>query len=257
MWHATEDLQLYAATSRGFRAGGLQPGFASPTTGQKAPTTFKADSLWSYELGERSNWLDNTLHFDVSAFLAKWTNPQTLQVVSGSSVPSSYLTNVGGVDSRGVEASLQYALPLPGLTFSSSAAYTRTITTKDFIGFDGSTVKPGTAWPFAPRWQTATTLSYATELGEWALGANATHLYIGKASNDLVKSANLGVFGYSQWNMQLSAARPSLTWLPELSFNVDNLTDKRGVANIYTGGAYTDVTYIRPRSLSLRLSGHF
>ncbi|MES2488259.1 MAG: TonB-dependent receptor [Pseudomonadota bacterium] len=257
MWHATDDLQLYATASRGFRAGGLQPGFAAPTTGQKAPTTFKADSLWSYELGERSNWLDNTLHFDVAVFLAKWTDPQTLQVVSGSSVPSSYLTNVGGVDSRGVEASLQYALPLPGLTLSASGAYTKTVTTEDFIGFDGSTVPPGTPWAFAPRWQTATTLSYAVEAGEWALGTNVTHLFIGKASNDLVKSANLGVFGYKQWNLQFSVARPSLTWLPELSFAIDNLTDERGVANIYTGGAYTDVTYIRPRSMTLRLSGHF
>lgn len=258
LWRVTDDFQLYAAISKGFRAGGLQPGFASPTNGQTAPPRFKADSLWNYEIGERSNWFDGTLHFDVSAFIAKWESPQILQVVSGTiPVPSSYITNVGSVDSRGIEATMQTLLPIPGFTLNASAAYTRTVTTANFIGYDGSLVPTGTAWPFAPRWQTATTLAYNAEISDWNLGANVTHIFIGRASNDLVLSRNRGVFGFTQWNLQLNAANTALTWLPEVSFVIDNLADKRGVSHIYDGGSYTDVTYIRPRSLNLRLTGRF
>jgi outer membrane receptor protein involved in Fe transport len=256
MWHATDDMRLYAAASRGFRAGGLQPGFNAPGATRVAPDRFKADSLWNYELGWRSDWFDGATHLDVTGFLSKWKNPQTLQVGSGA-VPSSYLDNAGGVESRGVEGALQTLLPLEGLSLLVSAAYTKTVTTKDFIGFDGSNVPVGTSWPYAPRWQTATTLAYARSVGAWELGAGVTHLYLGKARNDLVESRSQDVFGFEQWNLNFNVARPSWTWAPELSLAVDNLDDERGISFRFDSGAYTDVAYIRPRSVTLRLAGHF
>jgi hypothetical protein len=89
------------------------------------------------------------------------------------------------------------------------------------------------------------------------VGAGVTHIYLGKARNDLVDSRNQDVFGFEQWNLQFNVARPSWTWRPELSLAVENLADERGISFGLDGNGYTDVAYIRPRSVTPRLAGHF
>jgi iron complex outermembrane receptor protein len=253
LWHASDAVLAYAAVSRGFRVGGVQPGYTTALSQQQAPDFFKSDTIWNYEAGLRSEWLQRTLRFDLTTFYEQWRNPQVLQV--DSSAFSSYFDNAGGVRSQGVETSLQYLFPLHGLSLNAAVAYTDTQTTKPFTTSDGSVAEPGSAWPFAPHWQTATTLSYQRGFDTWMAGASVTHLYLGTASSDLAQQ--LDVFGYQQWNLQASFTSTTLAWLPELTFNIDNLLDERGVSHTYVGNTYTDVTYIRPRAYILRLGGRF
>jgi outer membrane receptor protein involved in Fe transport len=57
LWHASDDALFYTAASRGFRVGGVQPGFTSSLSAKQAPDFFKSDSLWNYEAGTRTQWL--------------------------------------------------------------------------------------------------------------------------------------------------------------------------------------------------------
>jgi outer membrane receptor protein involved in Fe transport len=258
LWHITGNVMAYAAASRGFRVGGVQPGITVPLLSPvQAPSAFKSDSIWNYESGFRTEWFQKTLRLDLTGYYERWKNPQTLQYdFSGL---STYLDNVGGVKSLGGEASLQVLLPIRGLMLSASGNYSDTVTTKPFTGADGSAVSIGTRWPFAPYWQTATTLAYIVELGDWNLNGALTHVYLGKANNNLTQQYK--VFGYQQWDVLCSLDNKAWQWLPELSLAANNLLDARGVVNkVFSTQPpqnYSDVTYIQPRSITLRLTGHF
>ncbi|MES2488260.1 MAG: TonB-dependent receptor [Pseudomonadota bacterium] len=257
-WHATDDIMAYAAISKGFRVGGLQAGLSTPVSQTPAPVLFKSDTIWNYESGLRTQWFDNTLRFDITGFLLKWTEPQTVEGdASGLTV---YIDNVGGVKSVGGEATFEYLPPIEGLKLTVAAGYTKTTTTKEFTTSNGTQVQPGSAWPLSPKWQTATTLSYLTSLSDWRVGASATHTYLGKAVTNLPQ--HIPIFGYRQWDAQVSLANPNIPWLPEVSLNLNNITNERGTTNQFTS-AVTPLTtavetyYIQPRAVTLRIMGKF
>ena len=257
LWHITDDMLIYTAASKGFRGGGLQPGFTTPLSAKQAPKRFQSDTLWNYELGTRTQWLDNTLHIDVTGFHIDWNHPQTL--LTDSAVHLPYLDNVGRVKSTGVEAAVQW-LPewVPGLALNLSGAEIRTNTAEAFVGQTGANIPKGTQFPYAARWQTSTNLAYQHEFGNWRAGTGVTHSYLSGAYVDLEKT--LPIFNYQQWDAQLNLANTEIHWLPEITLTVSNLTDERGVANSIVGGVAIRVektTYIQPRAVMLRLSGSF
>jgi outer membrane receptor protein involved in Fe transport len=255
LWHMTPDVLSYATVAKGFRVGGVQAGATLPPS-PPPPDTFRSDTIWSYEAGLRTQWFHKALHFDVAGFYERWNNPQYLQPDATGLL--SFISNVGGVKSAGGEATLQALLPIPGLMLTVAAAYADTVTTEPFTASDGSEVPVGARWPFAPHWQTATTLAYLVDLAPWNLNGAVTHTYMGKATNNLAQEAP--VFDYQQWDFQLSIDNERLVWLPEITLTVNNAFDKRGVVNhVYASGVtnYSDLTYIQPRTITLRLSGHF
>jgi iron complex outermembrane receptor protein len=257
LWHIDNDVNVYAAISKGFRTGGLQPGFTTPLSAKQAPDRFKSDTLWNYEIGTRTQWLDRTLQIDATAFYIDWKDPQTL--LGDSVVHLPYLDNVGRVKSTGVEAATQW-LPrwLPGLSIAASGAWIRTETAEAFEGQTGAMIPKGTPFPYTARWQTATTVAYTRQFDDWKAGTSVTHSYLSGGHADLEQT--LPLFGYQQWDLQFNLANPSIVWLPEASVTLSNLTDERGIANASEGGLLVRVqksTYIQPRALLLRLSGSF
>ncbi|WP_161554162.1 TonB-dependent receptor [Stenotrophobium rhamnosiphilum] len=257
LWRITDDVNLYAAASKGFRNGGLQPGFTSSLSSKQAPDRFKSDTLWNYEVGTRTQWLDNTLHFDTTAFYIDWKDPQVLLGDSVLHLP--YLDNVGRVKSVGIESAVQW-LPVwvPGLSINASGAWIRSETASVFESETGAFLPKGTPFPLAAEWQTSTTVAYQREIGNWRAGGSVTHSYLSGSHVDLGQT--LPVFGYQQWDVQLSLNNPEIPWLPEASVSVSNLMDERGVANATLGGLVTKTvktTYIQPRAVMLRLSGSF
>ncbi len=55
--------------------------------------------------------------------------------------------------------------------------------------------------------------------------------------------AQLG-FGATAWRSQ-----------PELSLTMTNVADKRGISTSYSGVFWHEVTYMQPRTLTLRVTG--
>ena len=70
----TPDVMVYALYSEGFRLGGENSARAA-ATGQ-VPATYGPDSLQNYELGIKSQWFDNRLQINGSAFLMEWDDIQ-------------------------------------------------------------------------------------------------------------------------------------------------------------------------------------
>ena len=254
LWHALEDIRLFAAVSQGFRAGGIQPGYRIVPTNPAPPEFFKSDTILSYEAGVRSDWFEGAMHLDLTAFFTDWKDAQAFQV--GNSGLTSYIDNAGGVESKGIEAALQTLLPW-GFMFNAAVSVTDTVTTEPFTAQDGSVVPPGREWTFAPQFQSAATLAWNGTASDWGVTTSLTHSFLGEAWSGLEDSLRRPIYDFSQWDFQLGLTHLASQWVPEVSFIVNNLTDERGVANQFDGGSYVDVTYIRPRAYTLRLTTRF
>ena len=127
-WQPTRDQLVYVSAAKGFRPGG--PNTAVGTTCGKdlnsvglsqAPASFASDSLWSYEVGNKSTFLDRRLQINASVFYIEWNNIQ--QNVYLPTCGEQFAANLGKAQSKGGEIELQFR-PADALLMDFTAAYT-------------------------------------------------------------------------------------------------------------------------------------
>lgn len=85
----------------------------------QAPTTFQSDWLWSYEVGEKSTFLQRRVLLNLDAYLEDWNDPQLVTDVAGQFLEA----NGGDALIKGLEGSLQALLP-GGFELSLNTGYT-------------------------------------------------------------------------------------------------------------------------------------
>lgn len=248
-----ENVAAYTSVSRGFRFGGAQVLVGTLTS--DAPEFYKSDTLWSYEAGLRTQWFNRKLLFDVTPFQIDWKDPQLQQ--SDASGLGAYFDNVGGSQARGVELAMRYRTPLPGLSLAFNGSYVRNVTTKPFTTSSGVDTEPGTRWPLAAEYQTATTLSYKRALAAgWTSNSSLLYTTISEAPNTLAYLDT--VFGYETMDANLSLSNTTLAGQPELSLTLANATDERGIISGSNNPNFaSDHVYIRPRTLIVRVGFSF
>ena len=249
-WQAGRDLMFYMTAARGYRFGGINliPDPASPRT-------FKSDSLLNYETGVRTEWLERTLITDLTLFGIDWTDAQVSLI--SPNLPVAYVDNVGKVNGSGAEAQLIWLTPLPGVRLTVIPAYADIRTAAPFQS-GSTTLPPGMQWPLSPRFSASGTLSGNLTLLERALlDASVTYRYMSEAPQQLSNTMQK-VFGYSTWDFGLTLKSLAPTYWPELSINVNNITNERGV-NFVTGYPPLEnlTAYIEPRRATARLTFHF
>lgn len=261
-WRPTDSLMIYTTVARGFQFGGINTNvsglpFDNPLTGPPVPPSFESSSLWSREIGIRTDWLDNTLRADLVLYDLDWSDAQFVEKSDNLVIDTIYVSNVGKVRSQGVEASMIYLTPLDGLTLNLAVGYSRAVTATPYTAADGAIVPSGTEMPNTPRLQTATTLAYSHSFGPWLAGGSIGHTYASRAYDTILQDHE--IFDYEAFNLGLNLARPDLAGAPALSFGVTNLTDERGVVgrSSVTGLSTPSYIFIRPRTFTLRLSFEF
>jgi len=101
---ANENLNFYAKFSTGFKSGGFNVDFLSPTA--TTDFTFDTETVESFEVGIKGTAADGRLQFDAAAFKANYNNFQILQFVDlGGGATSIQLRNAAKVKTQGFEAS--------------------------------------------------------------------------------------------------------------------------------------------------------
>lgn len=83
------------------------------------------DSVWSYDLGLKSKWLDNRLLVNTSLFYLVWADQQqAISLLAFDSLCNAQIpANVGEVTSKGIELEVIYA-PTEHWNFNTAIAYT-------------------------------------------------------------------------------------------------------------------------------------
>lgn len=102
-YEASEDLNVYASVSKGFRSGGFN-GFGLPT--------FGPEEVWSYELGTKGTFFDGALYLDLAAFYTQYKEMQvrSLVLVDGGVGLTSLISNIGEGEVKGLELSFNWKL---------------------------------------------------------------------------------------------------------------------------------------------------
>jgi iron complex outermembrane receptor protein len=109
-----EHLMPYASVSRGFRSGGFNDI-------DNLGSAYDAEFTWNYEVGVKTDWLDNRVRVNLAFFHIDWTDMQVeIPTAGGTAV---YIDNAGEATSQGVELEVA-ARPLPGLEILAGGAYT-------------------------------------------------------------------------------------------------------------------------------------
>ncbi|MCY4533402.1 MAG: TonB-dependent receptor [Gammaproteobacteria bacterium] len=113
MWKATDEINLFALASEGFRGSVANPGALrnggvslSDPTDVVIPPKSNGDGLWNYEVGMKSVFLDGALSANVSLFQIDWEGFQFF--ARRRSDAAGFTTNVGKAVSRGLEAEFVY-----------------------------------------------------------------------------------------------------------------------------------------------------
>jgi iron complex outermembrane recepter protein len=124
----TDDARIYGTISKGYKAGGFTQDFESDA-GVAINEPFDEEELWNYELGVKSEWLDNRLRFNASAFLLQWDDLQLetfFFAVPGDATSNVQKTiNVREAEALGFELELLAAVT-EGLTITAGLGYTDT-----------------------------------------------------------------------------------------------------------------------------------
>ncbi|MDP3737712.1 MAG: TonB-dependent receptor [Hyphomonadaceae bacterium] len=141
-----DDVNLYASYNRGYKSGGF---FGGQTTDPAAVLPYNDEVVNAYEVGLKSELLDNVLTANFAAFFYDYQDLQvyTLVVDSNTNLTVQNFTNASNAEVSGLEAEL-IATPIDGLDLSLGASFLDA-TYKDFssAGDDYS----GNTLPNAPE----------------------------------------------------------------------------------------------------------
>jgi iron complex outermembrane recepter protein len=260
-YQVDKDVLLYATVAKGFRLGGvnqpipvaLPPNPNGALTGNEcglqqkvllipssecfigpqqglllqAPASYASDSVWNYEIGEKSAWFDHRLIANLSAYYERWKDPQIATNLAGFGITA----NGGDARIYGLEAEFQ-ALLTPEWTLGVNAGYTNA----EFTESSAITGYPsGYNVPDIPDVTASATLRWKHPLtGELSLVGTLEGDYVGTRTDapygQTITLLNINTFlvhlpAYGFLNARLGFAANQWT----ASLYVNNLTNKEAL----------------------------
>ena len=254
-YHVSPDIMTYATVSKGYREGG--PLFPFPTLCDsdlanlgltKPPTAYKPDSIWNYELGAKTQWLDHRLTVNGAVYYIDWSNIQ--QTITLPTCSFVFTGNFGTASSKGTEFEMNYD-PTAALKLSLSVSYNEAKLTSTIAGAQGQT---GQTLEYAPRWMGAVSAEYTRDItadtsaflrGDFN---TTSHQY----SNFDTTSIYRDIGGYSLLNLRLGVKHNA--WRGALF--VSNALDKHAetelpIANGIDIPTQRTIALNRPRTIGL------
>ena len=109
-YHFSDRVLGYASIARGFKAGSIS--VAALDYLARGGSTATPEFLWTYELGLKSQFMDNRVRLNTAFFFNRWTDEQLFLVSATPTGPSAVLSNVPKTQSYGAEVELTWA-PTP------------------------------------------------------------------------------------------------------------------------------------------------
>jgi outer membrane receptor protein involved in Fe transport len=248
-YHLAPDQMIYLRMANGYRPG--VPNTVDDKYPGLIPVESKADTLVSYELGYKSEFLEHRASIETAVYLINWSNLQT-----GALTPDGlnhYIVNAGEVRSQGVEFSSDYKVSR-ALRLSFNAAYSDVYATS---AVPTEQIAVGARMPTAPKWTAALRSDYTFDkLGNWTPSANGSWRYIASEYSSFSSSPPVGVVpGYSL--VDLNAALTNGRVMVEIYAR--NVLDKRAYnfaspTSNYLNQSYFSGVLLEPRTIGVSVN---
>jgi iron complex outermembrane receptor protein len=219
----TRDLTLYLQIAKGFRPGEPLP--PAPAICGRTPSQYSPDDVWSYEVGEKSRFLDGLLTLNASAYYEVWDDiQQNITIPCGY----NYTSNAGTAHIYGseVEASFRFT---PEIALTTGLGYTEATLSSVPPSAEANGFFVGEPIQEVPKWMNTTSLVYTRRVSDdYNLVFRATNEYVGE--QEVVAFSLLTVPAHDFVNLRfgLSSEQRVSVWL-----FANNLTDAR--ANLNAG----------------------
>ncbi|VAV98095.1 TonB-dependent receptor [hydrothermal vent metagenome] len=239
MYAVTEDINIYAKYSSGYKSGGFNLDFINADElASNSGLEFGKETVDSYEIGFKGSFLDNRIKLNMAGFISNYDNYQVNQFVDlGGGRTSIRITNAAKVATKGIEVEATWHAT-QDLTFTGSFGILDAIFDEFLEGGAGGTDVSGNRLPNATTFNAAFSAQYYHELE----GLNSTLLmrvdlthrsgYFTTENNNKVANLRLGgtvPFDYIQSltmvNARIGLISDEESW--EIYLWGKNLTDQR------------------------------
>jgi iron complex outermembrane receptor protein len=258
-YQLTRDAMFYAQVSRGFKSGGYNID-ADTSVAPQSALPFEPETVTSYELGAKTQWLDGQFTFNAALFHNDYRDIQLSVRTSfdrdGDGIDDGFFddfTNAGAGTINGGELELS-AQTGKHLKWLWHAGYLDT-KYEQFISA-GVNIASGQRFADAPRWTSGVSaiadipLSSAASLIARVDGNYQSKVYPTPDLNEAIAQD-----GYTLWNASLTWRSP--TW--QVALLGQNLTAKEYRVTGWDVSGLGIVTgfYGEPRTVSLSLTYYF
>ncbi len=250
----TDDILLYAQASSGYRRGGFVGG---NFLGTVPASEFKSDSLWNYELGARTSWLDNRLIVNANIYRIDWSDLQLLNFPDPDTDPFfSRIDNVGRARIDGLELEVQLHVN-EYLTLGANYGY---IDAKIRDDIPAENVVAGDRLPGSAKHSYTVSADWISPVGDdLDLTVSLTHQYSGNIVETLGQGGGALVAAPPNPALALTDLRIGLEDSNGLSFSIfaDNLFNNVKRRLFFTSPAQ-DFFYINnPRTVGVNVGYKF
>jgi iron complex outermembrane recepter protein len=263
-YEASDDVFVYATYSHGFKGGGFndQIGGFGPFGGDlaafaRAAAATKPETANSYEIGLKSEFLDNRARFNVTGFWVDYSNLQKQIVVpitvNGQPNQVTRFFNAASARVKGIEAEATI-IPTDGLTLRGVLGYQdagyRSYVTPIPAGYNLATAPLDRA----PKWQWSMDATYAVPVSDSfkvTVNGNVNHTGRNLFTQSISDTRdNTFLRARTLLNASITLAETDdKYWLRLVG---KNLGDKRyETASQVVGGLWTFTLYGPPRSYGL------
>jgi iron complex outermembrane receptor protein len=244
-WQVTENAMAYFSASRGFKSGGFQ-GIAGSAI--SAATPYDPEYAWSYEIGAKTQWLDNRVQLNATLFKTNYTD---LQISQLQALNRLVIGNAAEAEIKGAEVEF-VVIPIPHWQVDGSWSYLEATYTK----FDPSASInfPGNTLTRSPKNKVnlGVQFDYDVEIG--VVTARLDYLYSSRYFFDPNNLPTQTQPGYSMVDGRIALASPDDHW--EIALWGKNLNDKLVATYVTAFAPYRQVLvpYAPPRTFGVTLS---
>lgn len=247
-----ENAMVYATYAEGFRSGGQNDLYIFVPG---SDFSFDSEELSSYEVGLKSQWLDNRVQLNAAAYYMQWQNLQAV-VGEGPGGLGEVVGNIGDAHTQGLDVELK-AIVFDGLQLSVAGNLLEAETDDDALvadpaGGPGSLVESGTRIPGSAEQTLALMADYSFPVTADVDGfARISYSYVGNALDQLTRDVQIPSYETLGARIGVGNERWQITLFGE------NLTDEFIATNLSpvpdSVAGVEQWTIARPRTIGLNV----